>query len=187
MDLLLPVIYPPVVAIDDIDPAPTVTYSQDSGSGFPLGSTTVTATATDASGNQASCTFTITRAALEFHGFLNPLNGADATGGSFSNPVQTFKLNSTIPLKFTISCNGGPILTGAHSLRAIKWTSETDSAIPIDATPQDSATAGNYFRLSDTEWHFNLDTKAAGMSVGKWQLIVTLSDGSQHFVWVQIK
>jgi hypothetical protein len=38
-----------------------------------------------------------------------------------------------------------------------------------------------------SEWHFNLDTRATGMSVGKWQLLVTLSDGSRHSVWIQIK
>jgi len=26
-----------------------------------------------------------------------------------------------------------------------------------------------------------------GMSVGQWQLVTTLSDGSRHCVWVQIK
>lgn len=38
----------------------TVTYSVASGSTFPLGTTTVTATATDAGGNKASATFTVT-------------------------------------------------------------------------------------------------------------------------------
>lgn len=39
---------------------PTVTYSHPSGSFFPVGTTTVTATVTDACGKQASCTFTVT-------------------------------------------------------------------------------------------------------------------------------
>ncbi|MCA9313232.1 HYR domain-containing protein, partial [Candidatus Saccharibacteria bacterium] len=38
----------------------TVTYSQDPGTSFPLGATTVTATATDPSGNTDECTFTVT-------------------------------------------------------------------------------------------------------------------------------
>ena len=40
--------------------AVTITYSHASGSTFPLGTTTVTATATDAAGNAASATFTMT-------------------------------------------------------------------------------------------------------------------------------
>jgi hypothetical protein len=39
----------------------------------------------------------------------------------------------------------------------------------------------------DGQWHFNLDTTATGMSVGKWQIIAVLSDGSQHSAWIQIK
>jgi len=41
-------------------PDVTITYSPASGSAFPKGDTTVTATATDASGNAASTTFTVT-------------------------------------------------------------------------------------------------------------------------------
>ncbi|QIE60058.1 HYR domain-containing protein [Rasiella rasia] len=37
-----------------------VTYSQDPGTSFPVGTTTVTATATDPSGNTATCTFDVT-------------------------------------------------------------------------------------------------------------------------------
>nr|WP_294988984.1 LamG-like jellyroll fold domain-containing protein [uncultured Sediminibacterium sp.] len=39
---------------------PTITYSHPSGSFFPIGTTTVTATVTDACGNTASCSFTVT-------------------------------------------------------------------------------------------------------------------------------
>lgn len=55
-----PVDYPGVVASDLADPAPAVTYSRSPGSVFPLGATAVTAVATDASGNAAMCTFTVT-------------------------------------------------------------------------------------------------------------------------------
>jgi hypothetical protein len=125
--------------------------------------------------------------ALSFDGFLAPVGGADATGGSFSSPVRTFKLNSTIPLKFAIACSGSPITTGVHTLQVIKWSDETTSEPALDATPTDAATTGNQFRLVDSQWHFNLDTKVTGMSVGKWQTLATLSDGSEHSAWIQIK
>jgi len=79
------------------------------------------------------------------------------------------------------------VTAGVHTLDAIKWSSQTDSDPAIDATPGDAATTGSQFRLADGEWHFNLDTRAAGMSVGKWELVATLSDGSRHSVWIQIK
>ncbi|HYY98044.1 MAG TPA: SBBP repeat-containing protein, partial [Pyrinomonadaceae bacterium] len=44
----------------DDRPGVTVTYNPPSGSVFPVGATTVTATATDAAGNNASCSFDVT-------------------------------------------------------------------------------------------------------------------------------
>jgi hypothetical protein len=49
-----------VTAIDDTDPAPTVVCVPPSGSLFLPGTTLVTCTATDAAGNQSTCTFPVT-------------------------------------------------------------------------------------------------------------------------------
>jgi hypothetical protein len=49
-----------VTATDLVDPAPVLTCSEVSGSTFPLGETTVTCTATDATGNSATGSFTVT-------------------------------------------------------------------------------------------------------------------------------
>ena len=125
---------------------------------------------------------------LGFNGFLSPIGGADGTGGTFADTLRAFKLGSTIPVKFTASCNGTAVLTGIHTLQAIKYSNATDSDSPIDATPTDAVTTGNQFRLTDSEWHFNLSTKAGtGFTQGTWKLIATLSDGSQHYVWIAIK
>jgi HYR domain-containing protein/type IX secretion system substrate protein len=51
--------YPPATATDDC-PGVTITYSKASGSFFPVGNTTVTATATDAGGLTDVCTFDVT-------------------------------------------------------------------------------------------------------------------------------
>jgi hypothetical protein len=48
-----------VTATDDQDPSPTVVCVPPSGSLFPRGNTLVTCTATDASGNQSTCQFTV--------------------------------------------------------------------------------------------------------------------------------
>ena len=50
--------YPPPTTSDNL-PGVTVVCSPQSGSSFPLGSTTVTCTATDAGGNRAVCSFTV--------------------------------------------------------------------------------------------------------------------------------
>ena len=123
---------------------------------------------------------------IGFVGFLPLIGGADATGGSFADPLRAFKLGSTIPVKFAASCGGSAVLTGIHTLQAIKYSSAVDSDPAIDATPTDAATTGNQFRLTDGEWHFNLSTRS-GFSTGTWKLIATLSDGSTHYVWITIK
>ncbi|WP_224369643.1 ELWxxDGT repeat protein [Hyalangium versicolor] len=51
--------YPPATVTDDASEPPIVSYSQASGTWFPLGSTTVTVTAQDAAGNTASCSFSV--------------------------------------------------------------------------------------------------------------------------------
>ncbi len=79
------------------------------------------------------------------------------------------------------------MLSGIHRLQVLKYTDQTTASDPIDATPTDAATTGDEFRLTGGEWHFNLDTQATGMSAGIWLLRATLSDGSQHSVWIQIK
>ena len=53
------VTFPDAIATDNC-PGVTVTYSDTSGSFFPVGTTTVTVTATDGAGNTATCSFTIT-------------------------------------------------------------------------------------------------------------------------------
>jgi hypothetical protein len=49
-----------VTASDEVDPSPTVVCVPPSGSIFPPGTTSVSCTATDASGNQATCAFDVT-------------------------------------------------------------------------------------------------------------------------------
>ena len=146
-------------------------------------------------GNNYTLTFTgdkltIVTACSTFNGFLPPVGGAveSNTGGSFANPVKSFKLNSTIPVKFNAICFGQPLTTGIHTLQAIKYSDSTTASPAIDATPTDAATSGNQFRLTDGEWHFNLNTKGFGNNgQGTWLLRATLFDGSTYSVWVSIK
>lgn len=184
---LVPVTFPAPSVTDNCDPSPVVVFDPPSGSGFPVGATIVTCTAMDADSNRATSSFTVSRAPLGFEGFLPPIGGADASGGSFGSPLRTFKHGSTIPVKFRTSCNGTTVTSGVHRLQVLKYSDSTTSGTPIDATPRDAASTGNEFRLSDDEWHLNLDTQRTGMSQGIWLLVATLSDGSHHQAWIQIK
>ena len=183
---VVPVVFPDPVVSDNL-PGVTVVCDPPSGSSFEVGTTIVNCTATDAAGNESTCSFAVIREPLEFDGFLPPIGGADATGGTFADPLRAFKLNSTIPVKFEATCDGEPVLTGTHVLQAIRYSSAATPDVPIDATPTDAATTGNEFRLSEgSQWHFNLSTKT-GFSQGRWLLVVTLSDGSSHSAWITIK
>jgi len=112
-------------------------------------------------------------------------------GGSFADPVRSFKLNSTIPFKFilyAVGCAGSPITTGIHTLSMAKFSNAVDSEPAIDATPTDAATTGNQFRLTGTEWHYNLDTKRTpNITAGTWLVTAKLQDGSTKTVWISIK
>ncbi|HZI62642.1 MAG TPA: Ig-like domain repeat protein, partial [Pyrinomonadaceae bacterium] len=135
-------------------------------------------------------TVTVVTACSAFNGFLSPIGGAVevGNGGTFASPVRSFKLNSTIPVKFNAVCFGVPLTTGIHTMQAIKYSNSTTFDDPIDATPTDSATTGNQFRLTGTEWHFNLSTKGLGNNgQGTWLLRATLFDGSSYTVWVSLK
>jgi hypothetical protein len=126
---------------------------------------------------------------LSFAGFLPPIGGADATGGTCTNAVRGFKLGSTIPVKMNLQdCDGLPVVTGDHTIQVSKCDSTAGGEAAIDATPTDAATDGNLFRLTDPatgQWHFNLGTKS--LAKGTWKIIVTLADGSVHFVYVDLK
>jgi hypothetical protein len=141
--------------------------------------------------NYIGADLTITTA-FAYSGFYPPIGGSVeyGNGGSYANPLRSFKLGSTIPVKFGATwLNGsGALITGIHTLQAVKYSNATTVVGDvIDATPTDAATTGNQFRLTGTDWHFNLSSKGNGISDGTWLLIATLQDGSKHTVWITIK
>ncbi len=161
------VVYPPVTVTGGCG---TVNVAYDPPANeLPVGVTTVTATASDQSGNTSYCSFTATRSALTFHGFQSPINGF---GGSCSSPFFTANRGSVIPVKFDTACNNSAYLAGTPTL-GIK--SCASGAI---------ITSGN-FQLVANEWHFNWDT--SGLPKGVYQLDATLQDGTHRLVFVRIK
>jgi ELWxxDGT repeat protein len=88
-----PVTYSPATASDTVTTAPTLSYSQASGTPFPLGSTLVTVTATDAAGNATTCSFRITVRDTTAPGLSCPAHlnaeASDASGALVTYPVAT--------------------------------------------------------------------------------------------------
>ena len=82
-------------ASDLLDPSPAVSCSARSGATFPLGTTTVTCTAKDAAGNEATGSFHVS-VVYKFGGFLPPLQvGA------------TYHIGSVIPVRFALTDAAG--------------------------------------------------------------------------------
>ncbi len=82
------VTYSAALAFDNC--SATVTYSHASGSTFPVGVTTVTATATDPSGNTATCEFTVTVVDHIAPSITCPGNISEAVDAGACNAVVTF-------------------------------------------------------------------------------------------------
>jgi uncharacterized repeat protein (TIGR01451 family) len=90
--------YPPASVSDAVDAAPVVTYSQASGTLFPIGTTTVIVTARDAAGNSSTCSFSVT--------ITPPGAGADLSVTNTDSP-DPVTLGS--PLTYTVTIrNNGP-------------------------------------------------------------------------------
>ncbi len=73
----------------------TTSFSHASGSTFPIGTTTVTATATDESGNSASCTFTVTVVDKQAPAIVCPANITQSTDPGQCSAVVGFAPTAT--------------------------------------------------------------------------------------------
>jgi hypothetical protein len=144
-------------AVDDTDPSPVVACDPASGSTFDLGTTTVTCSATDASGNASSGSFDVTVRQQP----------AGATWGSpltDAVPALVGQLGRTIPLK----------LHGATGGEAPVLVAERLGACEADAPAQETRPLGT-FEWTEGAWRLNLRT--ADLDAGCWRLVATV-DGA---------
>jgi HYR domain len=107
-----------VTASDAIDPSPHVACSPASGSTFPLGTTTVSCTATDASGNSTSTAFKV--------------NVRDTTAPTLSVPGSktaeaTSPAGASVPFSVTVSDNVDPA-------PAVSCTPGSGATFPLGST-----------------------------------------------------
>ena len=151
-----------------------------------VGTYTYSAWAKDNAGNEASGGRTYV---VKYGASVSaPLSPIKADGSS------RFKLGSTIPVKFTISCDGVPV-TNVVARLFVKQTDNVDTAGDAEVVSTAAATTGNLFRYSDGQYIFNLDTKAGytnpdGSSLkfgtGSWTLTIMLDDRTHRNVSFQI-
>lgn len=105
--------YPAATVTDDTPGRPVVTYSQASGATFPMGTTTVTVTATDAVGNRGSCSFDVTVRDTTAPSLTCPANvtaeATDSTGALVSYPAATASDVASRPVTLSYSQSSGTV------------------------------------------------------------------------------
>ncbi|HEV2798987.1 MAG TPA: immunoglobulin-like domain-containing protein [Pyrinomonadaceae bacterium] len=167
-DVSVPVSFNPT-ATDSCGTA-TVSTSHASGAHFPVGTTTVTATATDPSLNSSSCTFTVT-VLYRFAGFFSPISNLPT--------INTVKAGSAIPIKFSLSGNKGLNIFAADSpASGVIACNSTDPAVDLTQIDTTGASTLTYDAGSD-RYHYNWKTQKAWEGTCR-QLVVTLKDGTEH-------
>jgi hypothetical protein len=165
-------------ATDDVDGDVPVRCTPESGSDFPLGTTTVTCTASDSSGNAATASFNVS-ITYAWSGVLQPLN---ADGSSI------LKLGSTVPVKFKFTGDSAGITDAAAKLYVAKFS---DGVVgkEVEAVSTASAIEGNHFRYDPTsdQYIFNWSTKALERGAGTYRLRIELGDQTTNTVLVSLR
>jgi hypothetical protein len=115
-------------------PAPTVTYSPASGSFFPIGTSTVTATATNSCGT-VSCTFTVTVTDTEGPQFTTPasiLTPTNPQGAVNATNANGAVVNYTLPVA-TDNCGTANVVSIPASGSVFAIGTTTVSSVATDA------------------------------------------------------
>ncbi|HYN86602.1 MAG TPA: PxKF domain-containing protein, partial [Pyrinomonadaceae bacterium] len=166
-----------VTATDNADATPTIQTSVASGSVFPVGTTTVTATATDDAGNQSQCTFNVT-VLYNFTGFFSPVSNAPV--------VNEVKAGQGIPVKFSLSGNKGLNIFAA-GYPASQQVGCNDN-LPVNVL-EETNTAGNStltYDASSDRYQYNWKTEKSWAGTCR-VLVVKLADGTTHTAYFKFK
>lgn len=162
--------YPAVTATDSCSASVTVNSSPASGSVFPVGTTTVNATADDGAGHISNCSFTVT-VQYNFAGFFQPVDNLPAL-----NVVQAGR---AIPIKFSLSGDKGLgiFAPGSPSSGPIACSS-SDPAVDLEETVTAGGSSLSYNPVTD-QYIYVWKTDASWAGTCR-QLVVELNDGSIH-------
>ena len=162
--------YPNVTAVDDCSSSVTVNSTPASGSVFPVGTTTVHATADDGAGHTSECSFTVT-VQYSFAGFFPPVANLPAL-----NLVQAGR---AIPVKFSLSGDKGLGIFGPGSPSSGPIACNSgDPATVLEETVTAGGSSLSYNPVAD-QYIYVWKTEAAWAGTCR-QLVVQLNDGSIH-------
>jgi hypothetical protein len=180
----------PSDAVSGLDNANTSEEWKTPSTASGVGSYTYSAKATDLAGHSESYglkTYKVEYGS-SYGGILQPIN---------SDGKSSFKLGSTIPVKFKLMCGTTPINNAVAGLHVKKFDSTAGTV--NESLTNVTASTGNQFRYSsaDQQYIFNLSTKnpytnpgentAVSFSAGTWQLTIKLDDGTTRSITVDLR
>jgi hypothetical protein len=160
------VTYPAPTASDIVDPSPSVACAPASGTVFPVGTTTVRCSATDASGNAAAAQFSVTV------GRLQAIFGAPIA----PDGTVTVRSGRTLPVRVAILRDGaldrtGPVtlrLTdlGSCSIQALRASSHIRASLPGRRVASSSGAPVLRFDAGARRWVIELNLAAWHLAPG---------------------
>jgi uncharacterized repeat protein (TIGR01451 family) len=175
-DTSVAVTYPtPATATDNCGGAVDLSYSPVSGSVFNLGPHTVTVTATDARGNTAQATFTVT-VLYNFAGFFSPVSNTPA----YNNVTA----GRTIPLKFSLSGDKGLGIFAAGSPSSQQIA--CDSSAPLLDLEGTVTTGGSTLDYTPDQYQYNWKTESSWAGTCR-VLVLKLNDGKDRTALFKFK
>jgi hypothetical protein len=165
------VTYTKPTATDLVDGAVAVTCLPAPGSLFPAGATTVQCGASDAHGNAASSSFTVS-VGYGFVGLLSPWK---------PSPLYTVNLGSAVPVSWQYTNAAGVVVATSTLQPTVTFTQlqSCNGAAETAVVYVNTATPGNsYFTYSSGTWKLNWQTKAP-VAAGCYNVRVILSTTGQ--------
>lgn len=169
-------------ATDVVDGPTTVTCDRPSGSTFPVGSTTVACRSSDAHGNTAVGSFTVT-VGYVWTGFAQPINDTGHSELGYS----TFKAGSTVPVKFSLYDTQGHALKAAAAPVWVAPQKGAATSQPVDESVYTlPASTGTTLAYDAGTYQYNWSTSKS-MAGSYWRIGVRLDDGSTRFVVIALR
>lgn len=144
---------------------------------YPLGSTIVYITATDASHNSSTKPFTV-NVAYNFAGFFPPIR---------MDGMSIFRSGRTIPVKFQLTAADGSIVSNAVATLAVAKVLDQVIGVFEEAESAGASNVDNLFRFDPTSGQYIYNLSASGYSAGTYLLRARLNDQTTHDVYVSVR
>jgi hypothetical protein len=151
-----------------------------SGYGTTVGSHTVTATATDNAGNEATASSTYKVLAWDFRGFYQPVD----MGGVHN----TIKGGSTVPIKFELFAGSTELTDTANVVQPLKYQKiSCTTGVPTEDAIETVATGGTSLRYDTTGGQFIYNWKTPTGAGTCYNVTISSIDGSPKTALFKLK